>query len=174
MVRPAPSKIAARPAGLHRQPSTDSRSLGAFGPCASLVQPRGVRRAPSTCVPSDPEPSRRSLQTVPSLARYGMSRGQVTARARARSGSLPEAILRHTQSSCFPGLCARAPTAARKTAALRPNRHTHRPARPFMCALPPFLFFSLGRVSRSEEHTSELQSLTKLVCRLLLEKKNLL
>src|SRR5437016_8703154 len=31
-----------------------------------------------------------------------------------------------------------------------------------------------GRVGlrRSEEHTSELQSLTKLVCRLLLEKKN--
>src|SRR5437016_10190120 len=27
-------------------------------------------------------------------------------------------------------------------------------------------------VQRSEEHTSELQSLTKLVCRLLLEKKN--
>src|SRR5438093_8663362 len=27
-------------------------------------------------------------------------------------------------------------------------------------------------VSRSEEHTSELQSLTNLVCRLLLEKKN--
>src|SRR5438046_6620649 len=27
-------------------------------------------------------------------------------------------------------------------------------------------------VHRSEEHTSELQSLTKLVCRLLLEKKN--
>src|SRR5437016_9614680 len=27
-------------------------------------------------------------------------------------------------------------------------------------------------ISRSEEHTSELQSLTKLVCRLLLEKKN--
>src|SRR5258706_3381516 len=29
-----------------------------------------------------------------------------------------------------------------------------------------------GRVVRSEEHTSELQSLTNLVCRLLLEKKN--
>src|SRR5262244_4333982 len=29
-----------------------------------------------------------------------------------------------------------------------------------------------GDRSRSEEHTSELQSLTKLVCRLLLEKKN--
>src|SRR5438093_8257364 len=28
-------------------------------------------------------------------------------------------------------------------------------------------------VSRSEEHTSELQSLTNLVCRLLLEKKNI-
>ena len=28
-----------------------------------------------------------------------------------------------------------------------------------------------GRVLRSEEHTSELQSLTNLVCRLLLEKK---
>src|SRR5258706_11641066 len=28
------------------------------------------------------------------------------------------------------------------------------------------------RVERSEEHTSELQSLTNLVCRLLLEKKN--
>src|SRR5438046_7161624 len=30
----------------------------------------------------------------------------------------------------------------------------------------------LPRVERSEEHTSELQSLTNLVCRLLLEKKN--
>src|SRR5262245_64730912 len=29
-----------------------------------------------------------------------------------------------------------------------------------------------GRVRRSEEHTSELQSLRHLVCRLLLEKKN--
>src|SRR5438093_7020052 len=29
-----------------------------------------------------------------------------------------------------------------------------------------------GFLSRSEEHTSELQSLTNLVCRLLLEKKN--
>src|SRR5437016_8929896 len=31
----------------------------------------------------------------------------------------------------------------------------------------------LGYVIRSEEHTSELQSLTNLVCRLLLEKKKL-
>src|SRR5438093_9476761 len=37
--------------------------------------------------------------------------------------------------------------------------------------LPPS---SPGASSRSEEHTSELQSLTNLVCRLLLEKKNVL
>src|SRR3989339_722059 len=33
------------------------------------------------------------------------------------------------------------------------------------------LLFSFSTRSRSEEHTSELQSLTNLVCRLLLEKK---
>src|SRR5262249_61170105 len=33
------------------------------------------------------------------------------------------------------------------------------------------LSLSLGATGRSEEHTSELQSLTNLVCRLLLEKK---
>src|SRR5436853_793226 len=32
---------------------------------------------------------------------------------------------------------------------------------------------SLGAAQRSEEHTSELQSLRHLVCRLLLEKKNI-
>src|SRR3989441_4117649 len=32
--------------------------------------------------------------------------------------------------------------------------------------------WSLSRLTRSEEHTSELQSLAYLVCRLLLEKKN--
>src|SRR5262249_62263213 len=32
--------------------------------------------------------------------------------------------------------------------------------------------FKEGKAYRSEEHTSELQSLTNLVCRLLLEKKN--
>src|SRR5438093_8044595 len=32
---------------------------------------------------------------------------------------------------------------------------------------------SMHRHARSEEHTSELQSLTNLVCRLLLEKKNI-
>src|SRR5437016_9281873 len=35
-----------------------------------------------------------------------------------------------------------------------------------------FQFFARSSKCRSEEHTSELQSLTNLVCRLLLEKKN--
>src|SRR2546430_12819108 len=40
--------------------------------------------------------------------------------------------------------------------------------------LSPLRLISLGRISRkrSEEHTSELQSQSNLVCRLLLEKKN--
>src|SRR5437016_7982208 len=36
----------------------------------------------------------------------------------------------------------------------------------------PVINLRLAYNSRSEEHTSELQSLTNLVCRLLLEKKN--
>src|SRR5258706_6329356 len=36
-----------------------------------------------------------------------------------------------------------------------------------------FTFGPCGVASRSEEHTSELQSLTNLVCRLLLEKKTM-
>src|SRR2546421_8807239 len=38
----------------------------------------------------------------------------------------------------------------------------------------PFDLRSVGDVERSEEHTSELQSRSDLVCRLLLEKKKLL
>src|SRR2546430_6163107 len=36
----------------------------------------------------------------------------------------------------------------------------------------PFVFAKAAAVERSEEHTSELQSQSNLVCRLLLEKKN--
>src|SRR5438046_6877904 len=51
---------------------------------------------------------------------------------------------------------------------LQPRRlHRRRPALPRL-AVP----VRRGRADRSEEHTSELQSLTNLVCRLLLEKKN--
>src|SRR5262249_59735701 len=46
----------------------------------------------------------------------------------------------------------------------------HSPARPDG-ARPHRLRSAAGRRRRSEEHTSELQSLTNLVCRLLLEKK---
>src|SRR5438045_4853744 len=40
------------------------------------------------------------------------------------------------------------------------------------CSCSPKFSSTSRRVSRSEEHTSELQSLRHLVCRLLLEKKN--
>src|SRR5205823_15001163 len=60
----------------------------------------------------------------------------------------------------WPWRAARVPTEVRRLYVLRGNRH----GKP--CA-------SWIRHLRSEEHTSELQSLAYLVCRLLLEKKNL-
>src|SRR2546430_7916288 len=45
-------------------------------------------------------------------------------------------------------------------------RHPHRAVRPHRAARP-----AGGGLRRSEEHTSELQSQSNLVCRLLLEKK---
>src|SRR5437016_8043048 len=44
---------------------------------------------------------------------------------------------------------------------------------PFALHIRSVLMLSGNKVSRSEEHTSELQSLTNLVCRLLLEKKKI-
>src|SRR5205823_7488532 len=59
----------------------------------------------------------------------------------------------------------------------RPD-HLHRPyrlRRHYLCPIAARLWAShfvvIGRNVRSEEHTSELQSLAYLVCRLLLEKK---
>src|ERR1035438_9509054 len=43
--------------------------------------------------------------------------------------------------------------------------------RPAKRGLPPIPAFGIGWLYRSEEHTSQLQSLRHLVCRLLLEKK---
>src|SRR5262249_61864164 len=40
------------------------------------------------------------------------------------------------------------------------------------CSAEPVISATAGTIRRSEEHTSELQSLTNLVCRLLLENKN--
>src|SRR5438093_9872393 len=42
---------------------------------------------------------------------------------------------------------------------------------PLLPAVTALFYPIVGRGMRSEEHTSELQSLTNLVCRLLLEKK---
>src|SRR5437870_9253581 len=42
----------------------------------------------------------------------------------------------------------------------------------YFAALVPWTYFSYSLSTRSEEHTSELQSRGHLVCRLLLEKKN--
>src|SRR5262249_62363108 len=62
------------------------------------------------------------------------------------------------------GRCQQGHPAARRAGRRHRARH-HGPPEP-VAAGPPGL-----RVPRSEEHTSELQSLTNLVCRLLLEKK---
>src|SRR5262249_61754402 len=71
-------------------------------------------------------------------------------------------------SSCFPtiarvgsGIAATVPV---PTAASGPKTS--------LAASPAICWRRRCSASRSEEHTSELQSLTNLVCRLLLEKKN--
>src|SRR2546430_4491776 len=51
----------------------------------------------------------------------------------------------------------------------QPLRRGFHPSRPQALSMPPVCN---RRLSRSEEHTSELQSQSNLVCRLLLEKKN--
>src|SRR5438093_8548783 len=67
-------------------------------------------------------------------------------------------------TTLFRSWCAApAPAAPSSPATSRRRRRRRSPRRR---AHPP------RRASRSEEHTSELQSLTNLVCRLLLEKKN--
>src|SRR2546430_7144714 len=70
-------------------------------------------------------------------------------------------IRRPPRSTLFPytTLFRSSPRAAARH---RGARRRHRPLRPGRC----------GRERRSEEHTSELQSQSNLVCRLLLEKKN--
>src|SRR5262249_59770136 len=70
----------------------------------------------------------------------------------------PRPCPRRTSRRCRSGGC-RVPARA---AALSPRPPAPSPARPS----------ARCRGRRSEEHTSELQSLTNLVCRLLLEKKN--
>src|SRR2546423_11921923 len=56
--------------------------------------------------------------------------------------------------------------------ALRPAVIAARCAAVILCGFGFFPFAFAAAFPRSEEHTSELQSLAYLVCRLLLEKKN--
>src|SRR5258706_6099663 len=80
-----------------------------------------------------------------------------------------------------PELCAsaRAARARSRFPAMSPTTGLSWASAIFMAAdmarcLAPYDGLQKGRrtLARSEEHTSELQSLTNLVCRLLLEKKN--
>src|SRR2546430_4873867 len=52
-----------------------------------------------------------------------------------------------------------------------PGRPGVRSVGPAAVAIPPVRLLHPGNAGRSEEHTSELQSQSNLVCRLLLEKK---
>src|SRR5258706_3737060 len=54
-----------------------------------------------------------------------------------------------------------------------PWSHVQWPFGPRRCGLPRHAPLRETKAYRSEEHTSELQSLTNLVCRLLLEKKKI-
>src|SRR2546425_7516794 len=79
-------------------------------------------------------------------------------------------IRRPPRSTLFPYTTLfRSQSTTRATAARREihTRPCHWSRRPLPCCSS-----STSRPSRSEEHTSELQSLAYLVCRLLLEKKN--
>src|SRR5438046_7893513 len=59
-----------------------------------------------------------------------------------------------------------------RRAAARPESVATEGLKAVLLATPPEVSMDLAPKFRSEEHTSELQSLTNLVCRLLLEKKN--
>src|SRR5439155_18427792 len=58
------------------------------------------------------------------------------------------------------------------TATFRPLMTRRTPSGVFFALIRTQCFLSTRTTSRSEEHTSELQSRGHLVCRLLLEKKN--
>src|SRR5258706_10397252 len=92
-------------------------------------------------------------------------------------------IRRPPRSTLFPytTLFRSAATVATRSACSRPARSSSRACQPARASIPGTIICSTTCASRatsspatprrSEEHTSELQSLTNLVCRLLLEKK---
>src|SRR5438093_10329009 len=85
----------------------------------------------------------------------------------------PYTTLFRSPRSCFATRAAYAPARSRNevTAFASTSASTSGLPLPDLRTLGHLVANSLGGI-RSEEHTSELQSLTNLVCRLLLEKKN--
>src|SRR2546430_5123576 len=97
-----------------------------------------------------------------------LGRGQEAARAGLFVRSTDRATLRAVRQTQYqPGRPARLRWECRRTPPAQSGGHVDvlRPASG--CEHPP----DRGRLPRSEEHTSELQSQSNLVCRLLLEKK---
>src|SRR5438093_7703179 len=81
-------------------------------------------------------------------------------------------IRRPPRSTLFPYTTLFRSTRALASSSGSTNISTVRRMAPSMPSKPPASpQLMLGSKRRSEEHTSELQSLTNLVCRLLLEKK---
>src|SRR5690625_5732438 len=68
-------------------------------------------------------------------------------------------------------ICHFCPKKARLRAGAAWHRVLHKARQRYQRALPPSAGRKSSLISRSEEHTSELQSRGHLVCRLLLEKK---
>src|SRR5437899_10107042 len=87
-------------------------------------------------------------------------------------------IRRPPRSTLFPYTTLFRSTSSRCSRPRASTRYASRPTTPWVsipCMRGTCLSSAIGGLSsatRSEEHTSELQSLRHLVCRLLLEKKN--
>src|SRR5438552_14750228 len=83
-------------------------------------------------------------------------------------------ILLHPKSTLFPYTTlfrSRNPNSEIRNKFKKRTRRKGQTGRAFVWPFCLFEFSELFRISRSEEHTSELQSPDHLVCRLLLEKK---
>src|SRR5437588_2444292 len=98
--------------------------------------------------------------------------------ASAATAAATQATRRSTKTPYERTTLTRAPPVrAHKVAEVLPNRHRRlrtrrsRPCRAPRACRQPVRGWSRSRSARSEEHTSELQSHSDLVCRLLLEKK---
>src|SRR5438093_5666760 len=80
-------------------------------------------------------------------------------------------LRRPPRSTLFPYTTLFRSVCTKKKRRISPSQITSTPARSWS-RIASWVASSKVSRARSEEHTSELQSLTNLVCRLLLEKKN--